>query len=235
MTRTKIKSIAIITMLLNHIAHIFMRPGTPLAILFTAVGYFTAPVMCYMLVQGFEHTRSRKRYGARLLIFATLSQIPFGLVFDEFSPGILNIMFTLFFSFLMLCVKESVKDPFLRIGLLIFLMTITFYCDWYIVAPVLIIELYESRTKSSMAISYGVCTGLVMAFTYMSVRDDPAYSVTSVYALSLLAGVAVAAAGFMILYAYDGRKEERKSWFSKWFFYLFYPGHLLVLYLISIM
>ena len=65
MTRTKIKSIAIITMLLNHIAHIFMRPGTPLAILFTAVGYFTAPVMCYMLVQGFEHTRSRKRYGAR--------------------------------------------------------------------------------------------------------------------------------------------------------------------------
>lgn len=169
------------------------------------------------------------------MIFAVLSQIPYSLIFDEFSPGILNIIFILFFSFLMLCVKEKVKDPLLRIGLLIFLMTITFYCNWYIVAPILIIELYEGRTKNNTAISYGICTGLVIAFTYLSVRDDPAYSIASVYTLSLLAGIAVAAAGFMILYVYDEKKEEKKGWFSKWFFYLFYPCHLLILYLISIM
>lgn len=235
MTRTKVKGIAIIAMLLNHTAHVFMQPGTPLAVLFTAVGYFTAPVMCYMLVQGFKYTRSRKRYGTRLLVFAVLSQIPYNLVFDEFSPAMPNIMFTLFFCFLMLCVKERIKYPLIRIGLLTFLMTITFCCDWYIAVPALVMELYEHRTKNGIAVSYGICTGIVMVLTYVSAMNNPAYSAVSACALSLLAGTAVAAAGFMILYVYDEQEEEKRNRFSKWFFYLFYPGHLLVLYLISMM
>lgn len=45
-----LKSIAMGTMLLNHIAAIFLPAGTVLCELFTAAGYFTAISMVYFLV-----------------------------------------------------------------------------------------------------------------------------------------------------------------------------------------
>ena len=62
MNRDTIKYIAMITMLLNHVSFIFLEPGTVLAEILTAVGYFTAPVMCYFLVEGMTYTRSPKGY-----------------------------------------------------------------------------------------------------------------------------------------------------------------------------
>ena len=51
LNRDVIKYIAMFTMLLNHIANIFLTPGTPLFTLLVDIGYFTAPVMCYFLVE----------------------------------------------------------------------------------------------------------------------------------------------------------------------------------------
>ena len=77
MNRDTIKYIAMITMLLNHVSFIFLEPGTVLAEILTAVGYFTAPVMCYFLVEGMTYTRSPKKYGQRLLLFAVISELPY--------------------------------------------------------------------------------------------------------------------------------------------------------------
>ena len=52
MNRDEIKYIAMFTMLLNHIANIFLEPGTLLFEIFVDVGYFTAITMCYFLVGG---------------------------------------------------------------------------------------------------------------------------------------------------------------------------------------
>lgn len=60
MNRDTIKYIAMITMLLNHVSFIFLEQGTVFAEILTAVGYFTAPVMCYFLVEGMTYTRSPK-------------------------------------------------------------------------------------------------------------------------------------------------------------------------------
>ena len=79
LNRDEIKLIAMGTMLLNHIATVFMEPGTFLYELFVDIGYFTAITMCYFLVEGWRYTHSRKRYALRLLLFALLSQIPFSL------------------------------------------------------------------------------------------------------------------------------------------------------------
>lgn len=65
MNRDEIKYIAMFTMLLNHIANIFLEPGTLLFEIFVDVGYFTAITMCYFLVEGYGYTRSKEKYGKR--------------------------------------------------------------------------------------------------------------------------------------------------------------------------
>ena len=126
--RDTIKYIAMFTMLLNHISSIFLDHGTFLAELFQDVGYFTAPVMCWFLVEGYQYTRSKKNYAVRLFLFALLSEIPFCLAFSyegEFQFVGLNMLFTLFFCFLILAAEEKIANHFFR--LLIQILLLYFY------------------------------------------------------------------------------------------------------------
>ena len=50
LNRDVIKYIAMVTMLLNHIADIFLNTGTWVCEVFTAIGYFTAITMIYFFV-----------------------------------------------------------------------------------------------------------------------------------------------------------------------------------------
>ena len=105
LNRDAIKYIAMFTMLLNHIAQIFMAPGAFWTLVLTDVGYFTAPVMCWFLVEGYGYTRSKKRYGLRLAAFAALSELPFCLAFTHgavLSYYGMNMIFTLLLCFLIL-------------------------------------------------------------------------------------------------------------------------------------
>ena len=70
LSRDTIKYIAMSTMLLNHIATVFMEPGTIPAELFLNLGYFTAPVMCYFLVEGYGYT-SHKEIRRKAASFCT--------------------------------------------------------------------------------------------------------------------------------------------------------------------
>ena len=52
MSRDSIKMVAMLTMLINHIANVFLPAGQPLTNLCLCIGYFTAVTMCYFLVEG---------------------------------------------------------------------------------------------------------------------------------------------------------------------------------------
>ena len=65
LNRDVIKYIAIFTMVLDHIANIFMTPNTVITRLMVGLGYFTAITMCYFLVEGFGYTHSKKKYAIR--------------------------------------------------------------------------------------------------------------------------------------------------------------------------
>lgn len=109
LNRDVIKYIAMIAMLLNHIANIFLVPGTLWYEVLVDIGYFTAITMCYFLVEGFRYTHSRKQYALRLFGFGVVSQVPFSMAFAQ--NGILefqdfNMMFTLFLCFASCCVSK---------------------------------------------------------------------------------------------------------------------------------
>lgn len=231
LNRDVIKYIAMFTMLLNHISHMFLPSGSATALAFEYIGYFTAPTMCFFLVEGYEYTRSKRNYGLRLLAFAVISQIPFMLAM-QFSN--LNMLYTLLCCFLILVVMEKVHNQFLRMALSIGLTLLTVMGDWPLMAPVFTIQFRNSRGKRR-----GLIRGYIVGyafFVFLMVQTyllNPDYTAPEAAALGLLSGIGVIASAIVVLFFYNGKRAERGRKFSKWFFYLFYPGHLLLLYLIK--
>lgn len=142
LSRDAIKYIAMFTMLLNHIAQIFMTPGAFWTQVLTDVGYFTAPVMCWFLVEGYGYTRSKKRYGLRLAVFAALSELPFCLAFAKgaaLSYSGMNMIFTLLVCFGILEAGEKIRSGLLRrlVQAGLTLLTVLLPSDWPLVGTCL--------------------------------------------------------------------------------------------------
>ena len=75
------------------------------------IGRLAFPIFAFLLVEGYFHTRSVKKYALRLLIFAMISEIPFNLVVSSrvFYPFHQNIMWTLLLALGLMHWNERVK------------------------------------------------------------------------------------------------------------------------------
>ena len=228
MSRDSIKMVAMLTMLINHIANVFLPAGQPLTNLCLCIGYFTAVTMCFFLVEGYGCTRSKRRYAGRLLGFAVLAQLPYQLAFP--ANGIagfvqFNMLFTLLLCFLVLLVQEKIQDRVLR-GVCIVLLCASLFCDWALLAPVFTLLFAwaggnRTRQKAAFgaaALLYGGMAGLGSGQVWEAVG----------------CAVPILVSAFVILYLYNGRRAARGRTFYKWFFYAFYPAHLLVLGLLRL-
>lgn len=231
LNRDAIKYIAMSAMLLNHISIMFLSTGSPLALVFEYIGYFTAPTMCFFLVEGYRCTRSKKRYGRRLLIFAVISQIPFGLAFQFDS---FNMIYTLLCCFLILVVREKVQNYSLRTMLGICLTLATVIGDWALLAPVFTILFYESGgERRGLIRGYMVGYALFVFSMVQNYMMGSEYTVQKAVFLGFSSGMGIVASAVVIVFFYNGKRAQRGTAFSKWFFYVFYPGHLMILYLIK--
>lgn len=134
-----IKIIAIVAMLIDHIAAVilgrilmyrgygiasmnsdmmdhWMSQGTNAVLLISCsimrlIGRFGFPIFCFLLIEGFVHTRSRKKYALRLFLFCLISEIPFDLAMTGkwYYPSYQNVFFTLFIGFLAMCGYDYVQ------------------------------------------------------------------------------------------------------------------------------
>ena len=80
-----LKLIAVISMFIDHTTHVLHLSGRlPLGNLYLlgrTIGRPAFVIYCFLLVNGFEKTKDRKKYLSRLVLFAAISQIPFTLAF----------------------------------------------------------------------------------------------------------------------------------------------------------
>ena len=173
---------------------------------------------------GYGCTRSKRRYAGRLLGFAVLAQLPYQLAFP--ANGIagfvqFNMLFTLLLCFLVLLVQEKIRDRVLRGVCIVLLICASLFCDWALLAPVFTLLFAwaggnRTRQKAAFgaaALLYGGMAGLGSGQVWEAVG----------------CAVPILISAFVILYLYNGRRAARGRTFYKWFFYAFYPAHLLVL------
>lgn len=236
LNRDVIKYLAVLTMLLNHISTIFLQSGSLVAEVFLDLGYFTAITMCYFLVEGFRYTRSKRNYFVRLLLFALLSQIPYSLAFTqngmiEFQN--LNMLFTLLICFGILMVVERVADKGLKIVYILLLLFASTICDWAVLAPVFtLLFIWSQGSKKREKLAFLFAMLLFGAFNFLGGLGRFSFKTNGIYALGSMLGIALA--GIVLVEFYNGKRMQRGKVFSKWFFYLFYPVHLLLLGVIRI-
>ena len=129
LTGSHLKWIAIITMLIDHIGAALLElgllPKIANAVLggnsfdyvmadyhfwyrfddvLRAIGRLAFPLFCFLLVEGFLHTKNVKKYALRLGAFALISEIPFDLTFNGtfLEASYQNVFFTLFLGILVL-------------------------------------------------------------------------------------------------------------------------------------
>lgn len=228
LSRDAIKLLAIFAMLLNHIAHVCLCEDALFYEILIDTGYFTAITMCYFLAEGYRLTRDWRCYARRMLLFALLSQIPYTLAFHTLMP---NMLFTLFLCLLALAAMDQIVDPGKRRCICFALVLLSTPMDWGGFAVFFTI-LFAKAGKGELPL-LNVYLISYAAFAFSSILT---YSETlpAIPALlhGLASGLGILASGFVILHLYDHRPCPRTP-VRRWFFYVFYPAHLLILALIQ--
>lgn len=235
LNRDTIKYIAMFTMLLNHVANVFLPSGILKEALID-IGYFTAITMCYFLVEGYEYTRSKKKYTLRLFIFAVVSEIPFCLAFTdegyiEFHG--MNMIFTLFLCFLIIGIRDKVKNITLGNIMIMALIIVSIFSDWAMVAPLFTLYFIDAKGNHKEIVKAYAKGALLFGGINLSML----YGEVPIWqnVLCTLGGMlAIGASGVCIVCFYNGKRMEKGRTFSKWFFYIFYPAHLLIIGLLRI-
>lgn len=107
LNRNQLKYLVIVAMLIDHIAWAFVPTVSVLGFVMHFIGRLTGPTMAFFLVEGFEHTRDRKKYLMRLGIFALISWIPFSLFEVGRITYSFGVIYTLFLGLIALMVEET--------------------------------------------------------------------------------------------------------------------------------
>jgi len=231
-TANCLKWVAIIAMVIDHIAwKITLSDG--MFLLMHIIGRLTMPIMCYLLADGFYHTRSCKRYALRLLVFAVIAQIPFtyfmhGKPFVPWiGPETLNVLFCLLLGFCALWVIKSDRKKGVKIVLVALCLVFSMLCDWLIFGVLFILAFGLNR---------GSFKRQAMWFSIIAMAEASLINVMNISAVLggdfrniMQFGVLLA---LPLLAHYSGKKtgDNTPAWLSnKWFFYVFYPAHLAVL------
>lgn len=224
-----LKIIAIVTMFIDHIGAAVFENSSILAymmnkgntvymtwciidLVLRLIGRVAFPIFCFLLVEGFLHTRNVKKYALRLGIFCVVSEVPFNLAFfgNLSAPAHQNVFFTLLIGLLVLIGLKYFEGSEIKNVIFRALCIIGgAAAAWFL------------NTDYS---AFGVC---IIIFFYLFHDKKTARDITAMAALIAASLLEVTGLFALIpIHMYNGKRGIS----LKYFFYLFYPVHLLILY-----
>ena len=196
---------------------------------FRCVGRVSFPVYCFLLTQGFLHTRDVRAYGRRLLLLAILSEIPFDLlIFGRVACGVeQNVLFSLLLGLMALLAADTlrgkpVQSALVSLTLCMAAMVARVSYGWLAIALCLCVY-YAGESRTRLALSMA---GALLLYTLSLALSG----VTSSWVLVSLCALF----SLPVLLTYNGRRGARNPVFT-FLFYAAYPMHLLALIAIRAM
>ena len=226
-TANKLKIIAAILMFFDHFVTVFFAHNEMISLVFRLLGRTAAPVFCFFIAQGFYYTSNVRKYLFRLLVLAVISHFPYNLAFGLSLFRATSVVWPLALGLLALAsIKNEKINLVFKILIAAACCALSYTANWNFVAVlwVLAFGLFHGNFKRQIA---AFCIiGIVFhlapqfyRFGFFHERFPQWFQLGIFLALPLLA-------------MYNG-KPGKKYAFMIWFFYVFYPVHLMVLYLLK--
>ena len=237
MSSKALKIFALLSMTVDHLAasviKVLISQGHDLRLLsdnMRALGRLAFPIYGFLLVEGFMHTRNLKKYLGSLLVLAVISEIPFNL---GVSPGKLsypvhqNVFLTLFLGLALMSACQWLFERFegdmIAWDLMLLLGAAVGIIAWYmnsdyrfggifmVLAMYMVRKAFGSDGESMLCRGLMVFAGCLVLWLYTSSES---------YAFLAI---------LPVIY-YNGKRGNIRH---KYFYYLYYPAHLLVFGLIA--
>ena len=221
-----LKTVAVLCMLADHIGLVFLRDLQTQQLFFRviyyamrAVGRVTFPIMLFMLIEGLLHTGNVLRYIGRLAVLALVSEIPFDLLFNGtmWDPSRQNVVFTLTIC---LTVTAAIRKIYSSDAV---------HGEWRIIvsgaatAAGCLTAYFLKCEYGYMAVAAAV---LMYAFRKNRITEycigSAVFVIRNLFQLFSFLAVP-------LICMYNG--EKGRGW--KYIFYVFYPAHLLLLFIIK--
>ena len=227
-----LKLIAVFTMACDHFSYLIFGKFSFLNL----IGRIAFPIFAYQITEGYIHTSNLKKYFLRLLLFALISQIPFMLFLSTFTnPWHLNIFFTLTFGLLAITVYDKLNKLeckniakhrlYQLLGFVAFILLAAIAefakCDYGYFGVLIIFCFYFFRNhKILMNLSFIAC---VIQFYSFYLLFDKSFTYLAIAIFTIIPLI------FINLYNHKKGKD------TKYFLYLFYPLHFLVIYALNLL
>ncbi len=210
-----LKIIALTSMIIDHYGAIFQSSTH----MYRIIGRLAFPIYCFLLVEGYFHTKDVKKYATRLFVFALISEIPFDMAFyNEIGFVHQNIFFTLFIGLVAIHFIENTNGKYnLNKGLVIVaagIISVVFSVDYSVIGIIYILAFYFTRDYVKPA--------RILTIAFIMFLANISASVIQQFSLLALP----------IICFYNGELGP-KNRVLQIFFYVAYPLHLVIFYIIN--
>jgi hypothetical protein len=252
LTGSSIKLLGVVMMVFDHLHQMFFMFGIP--IWFTWVGRLSAPLFLFMCAEGFYHTRSKGRYMLLLLAGFEFMNIASRLL-SAAMPNSDIVLMNNIFGTLLLCTIYMWATDTLRVGiqkkrigkvalsvLLIFApvgIGVVFYSLFtvpgFIGHPYAQHIIFLLQLIPNMAVIEGGIPFVLLGLLFHLFREKRLFQLVALAAVALLSLPMGDTVQWMMIFAaipiflYSGTRGKG----SKYFFYIFYPAHIYMFYIIS--
>lgn len=229
-----LKLIAIVAMTVDHLAWALWPDNAfgGAALVMHMFGRLTMPIMCFFVAEGYHYTRDWRKYLARLFGFALVAHFAFVFCFNYQDPWSFipfahggwqeqtSVMWGLAWGLVLIRVWDTQWHWSLKWLVTLAVVAVTLPADWACVTPLLIWAFWANREHFARQMLWLVAVVGVYSLVWILVFHSAGAVLNFMVLLCL-----------PVLYLYNGQRGQspRLNRFLQWFFYIYYPLHLVII------